>query len=116
MKRLWWLLPLILLGLVFPSPSARLLCVVQQDQLLWRLEWLAILMVTTAAAIFLEQPLGRWRCALGLAVVLFVCAASAQWLRQHRIALDLPAGWSLMTVGWFVLVTLLPRRQPAPPP
>ncbi len=116
LRRLWWLPSLVLLGLVFPSPSARLLCVVQQDELLWRLEWLAILIAATAAAIFLQQRLGRWHCAAGLAAVLFACAASAQWLRQHRLALDLPVGWSLMVVGLFVLVTFLPRRQPPAPP
>jgi hypothetical protein len=113
--RLWWLLPMVLLGLVFPSPSARLMFVVQQQQLLWRLEWLAFLIVAISTALFLQQRLGRWRCIMGLAVVTFLLAASAQWLRQHRLVLDLPAGWSLLAVALFVLITFIPTPRSKPP-
>ena len=113
--RLWWLLPVVLLGLVFPSPSARLMCVVQQEHLLWRLEWLVFLVVAIITALVLQQRLGRWRCIMGLAVVTFLLAASAQWLRQHRLVLDLPVGWSLLAVTLFVLITLIPTPRPKPP-
>lgn len=113
--RIWWLLPAALLGLLFPSPSARLMCVVQQEHLLWRLEWVAFLVAAITIALVLQQRLGRWRCITGLAVVTFLLATSAQWLRQHHLALDLPVGWSLLAVALFVLITLIPIPRPMPP-